>query len=259
MNRRLSQGTVVVFVFSFLFFIALPASAVEIGARALYWFPSLKGDMKVNANGVTGTQFSLKDDLGMDNKNIPSVEAYVGGGRHHASLMYSQVDFSGSNVLTRNIVFNGQTYAAGSNVDSDLKLKMLDLEYQYDLVNLENILAGFSVGVIGKVKYLDGEARLFSSAAGEKKETFGIPIPMVGVGVHAGLLANVLEARAKFTGIGYSGNVFYDALAEISWTPFSFLDIHGGYRYMKLKVDDVSDVFADVELSGPYVGLSIGF
>jgi len=241
-SRRLFQWTVLFSVFSFLFIYSAPASAVEAGARVFYWFPSLKGDLKVDADGVTGTQFSIKDDLDIGNKNIPSVEAYIGGGRHHAGLAYSQVDFSGSKVLTRNIVFNGQTYAMGTNVESDLKLKMLDLEYQYDAVNLENVLAGFSIGVIGKVKYLDGEARLFSSAAGEKKETFGIPVPMVGIGVHAGLLANILEARAKFTGIGYSGNRFYDALAEISYTPFPFMDIHGGYRYMKLKVDNVSDV-----------------
>ncbi|MFB3925324.1 MAG: hypothetical protein ACE14T_04655 [Syntrophales bacterium] len=239
--------------------VAVSADALEFGARGFYWFPTLKGDLRGDSGGVSGTQINLKDDLGMSNKNVPSAEVFAGIGKHHASLMYSQVEFSGSTTMNRDIVFNGTTYTSGTAVDSDFKLKMLDLEYQYDVLNLENVLAGFSVGVIGKIKYLDGEARLNSSAAGEKKETFGVPIPMVGAGVHAGLLLNILEARAKFTGIGYSGSVFYDGLAEISWTPFPFLDIHGGYRYMKLKVDNVSDIFADVELSGPYVGLSLSF
>jgi hypothetical protein len=32
---------------------------------------------------------------------------------------------------------------------------------------------------------------------------------MIGVGVNIGLLANILEARAKITGMGYSDSFFY--------------------------------------------------
>lgn len=236
--------------------------SLEIGARAYYWLPTLKANFRVDQNGVQGTDVNLKDELGVDNKAIPSVEAFAGMGKHHLSLMYSQVHYSGSNTLSRSVTFKGTTFGANALVESDLQLRMLDLEYQYDLVNLENILAGFSVGVIGKIKYLDGVAQMKSATPGsafDQTERFGVPIPMVGAGAHLGLLLNILEARAKVTGISYGGSTFYDAMADVSLTPFPLLAISGGYRIMKLKVDNVSNVYADTEFAGPYVGLTVGF
>ncbi len=243
-------------VLAAIFLIPAAANALEFGARGYYWFPTLKGDLRVDSGSMTGTTLDFKDTLGMSNENIPSVEAFAGIGRHHFSLMYTQVDYSGTSTLT-NVVFDGRTY--NGRVDSDLKLRMLDAEYQYDLVNLENILAGFSIGVLGKIKYIDGEARLNSAAVGETKDTFGIPVPMVGIGAHVGILANILEARAKAAGMAYAGSYFYEGLAELSYTPFPFLDLAGGYRFMKLKIDDISGVTGNAEIAGPYVALAIKF
>ena len=83
-------------------------------------------------------------------------------------------------------------------------------------------------------------------------------MPMVGLGAHIGILHELLEMRAKVTGIGYSGSYFYEALADLSFTPFPFLDIHAGYKTMRLKID-YSDLFLDSEFSGPFVGLTVKF
>ena len=139
---------------------------------------------------------------------------------------------------------------------------MIDLEYQYKLVNFNYILAGLSFGIIAKVKYFDGDVRINSSTPGsvyDTKKNIQVPIPMIGVGAKIGLLANMLEARAKVTGMGYSGNFFYDAMADLSLTPIPFLNIHGGYRAMSVKIDNVSDVYAKMDFYGPYVGLLISF
>jgi len=157
-------------------------------------------------------------------------------------------------------VFNGQTYTTNAFVESDLKFQMLDLEYRYDFINLENVLAGFSVGILAKAKYLDGEARLQAASLGyDEKKTFKVPVPMLGLGMHVGLLADILEARIKGAGITYSGSTFFDAQADLAFTPIPFVAIHGGYRIMKLKIDDISNVDADIEFKGPYAGLTISF
>jgi len=238
------------------------ACAFEIGARGYYWFPELSGDLRVDKNGIKGTSADLNNDLGIGNESFPSVEVFAGIGKHHVSLMYTQFHYSGSKVIDKPITFAGLTFDTSALVDSDLKTKMLDLEYQYDVINLENILAGFSVGIIGKLKYLDGEASMRSSTPGSqynRTETFTAPVPMIGLGMHIGLLKNILEFRVKGAGIGYADNVFYEALADISLTPFPFLDIHGGYRIMRLKVDDVSDVYSDLKFYGPYAALTVSF
>ncbi|HUN54275.1 MAG TPA: hypothetical protein VMU29_03880 [Smithella sp.] len=233
--------------------------ALEFGARAEYWIPTFSGDLRVDKDGVTGTDINLQSDLGIGNENIPGVEAYFGIGNHEISLSYSQVDFTGAQNINRNIVFDGKTYNASTYVESELKTSMIDFEYQYKLVNIKNILAGVSLGIIGKVKYFDGEARMNSSATGDIKENFHIPVPMIGLGAKIGLLANILEARAKFAAMGYSGSYIYDGMADISVTPFPFLNIYGGYRAMSLKVDNVSDFYGKMDFYGPYAGLAIGF
>lgn len=234
-----------------------PAFALEFGARGYYWFPEFKSDLRLNSSGSTGTEFNLKDTFDLSNKGIPSVEAYAGIGKHHFSLMYTEVKYSGTQTLSSPITFGGKAYSG--NVSGDFNFRMIDAEYQIDLLNFENLLAGFSIGAIGKVKYFEGEAKLNNAAQGETSQTFRLPIPMVGVGAHLGIIANILEARAKFTGMGYSGNYIYEGLADISVTPFPFLDIHGGYRVIGVKVDNVSDVTAKTMFQGPFVALTIGW
>jgi outer membrane protein len=251
-------GTLAIVIF--LLVTSLPSYAFELGARGYYWWPDFSAEVRVDSDSIVGTTLDAEDDLGMDDESYPSVEAFVGLGNHHLRLMYTQADYSGAKNISRDIVFNGQTYTASTFVESDLEFRMLDFEYQYDLLDLENILAGFSLGIIAKVKYIEGEARLKAASLGhDESETFKAPVPMLGLALHLGILADILEARVKGAGMGYSGNTFYDAQADISLTPFPFVDIHAGYRIMKINVDDISDVYADLEFKGPYAGLTISF
>ena len=256
MKRSYRNGIAAIISLVFIAGLALPAGALEIGARGYYWFPTLKATLKA---GSSGTEVNIKDDLGIGDSNTYSVEAFAGLGNHHLTLSYTPLDYSGSKNITKTINFNNKNYVAGSGVNTDLRLKMLDAEYRYDLLNFENILSGFSINLLGKVKYLDGEAKLNSTAAGEQKQTFGVAVPMIGAGLHVGMIANILEARAQAAGIGYSGNYFVDALADVAVTPFPFMRISAGYRYMKIKIDNVSDTYGDMDFYGPYLGLSVAW
>lgn len=242
-----------------LLFWSMPIGAFEIGARALYWFPTMKADMKADANGQTGTTLDLKDNLGVGTESFPTFEAFGGLGKHRISLAYTPIKYSGSTKLTAPVTFNGQTFGAGTDVNTDLKLRMLDLEYQYKLLDLENILAGFSLFAIGQIKYIDGEARMEAPATATAADfKVRAPIPMVGLGAHIGLLAGLLEARAKVAGVAYSSNYLYEALADLSLTPLPFVDIHAGYKIIRLKIDR-NDVFLDSQFTGPYIGLTVSF
>ncbi len=237
----------------------LPVSslAFEIGARGYYWFPSLDGTVKVDEAGIIGTTLDFENDLGIEDENYPSVEVFVGGGNHHLSLTHTNIEYSGRKTLTREIIYRGKTYAVSDLVTSSIEYQMIDLHYQYDLLDLENILAGFSLGGVFQVKYLDGNVSLKTTGIDEK-EDFTIPIPMVGLNLHIGILADILEARVRGTAIGYSGNTIYELMADISWTPFPFLDIHGGYKSFIMDIDEDEVVF-DYDMSGPYVALTLSF
>ena len=125
-------------------FCAPSAFALGFGARADYWIPSFSGNLRIDDNGVTGTDINLKDDLGISNDNIPGAEAYFELGNHEISLAYSWVNLSGAKNIDKEIKFNGDTYNVSDYVESELKTSMIDLEYQYKLLNFKNILAGLS-------------------------------------------------------------------------------------------------------------------
>jgi hypothetical protein len=253
------QWITVFFTLTLLLCGVMPAGAFEIGARGLYWFPSFKADIKVDSGGLVGNTVNLKDTLGVKDEPFPSFEVFVGQGRHHLNVAYTPMAYSGSASLTRDITFNGQTFSIGSKVDTDMKLRMLDLQYRYTLLDFENLAVGFSFDAIGQVKYIDGEARINASANNiGASGKFRAPMLMVGLGAHVSLLHDLLEARVRATGMAYSNSYLYEALADLSLTPFPFLDIHAGYKTIRLKID-YSDVFLNSEFSGPYIGLTVSF
>ena len=236
---------------------AVPVKAFEVGVRGYYWFPGLSGDMRVDDAGITGSTIDLESDLDMDDESYPVVEAFAGLGNHHLSLSYYSADYSGTTTLSESITFAGDTFTAGTRVRSSLEYSIFDFMYQYDLLDLENILAGFSLGAVGRVKLFDGDVELKSSVLTES-ESFTAPIPMLGLNLHLGILLDVLEARMLATGMGIGGGTIFDGQADVSFTPFPFLDIHGGYRIFFVNAD-AEDVEFDYNTSGPYVGVTLSF
>ena len=241
--------------FGVVFGIAVPVQAFEFGVRGYYWFPGISGDLKVDESGIPGTTLDLESDLGLDDESYPIIEGFVGLGNHHLSLSYYNADYSGTKTLSEDFTFAGEDFSG--LIRSSLEYSVFDFMYQYDLLDLENILAGFSLGAVGRIKLFDGEVEIKSSALTER-ESFTAPIPMLGLNLHLGILADLLEARVLATGMGYGGGTIFDGQAEISLTPFPFLDIHGGYRIFSIDVD-ADDVEFDYDTSGPYAAVTLSF
>jgi hypothetical protein len=250
-----------IFLLFFCFFAVIgvvsSVSAFELGVRGYYWFPELSGDIRVDNAGIVGTDLDLGDDLGIDSKSYPIVEVFSGIGKHHLSLAFYNLDYDGDTVLTKDIYFNGELFHANERVVSNLKYDNYDVMYRYDLIDLENFLAGGSLGLVARMMVFDGSASI-SSATVTTKENFTAPIPMVGANFHVGILKDIIEARVLVTGIGYHDNTAFDGQAEISFTPLPFLDIHGGYRFLKINVEE-DDVKLDFDDSGLYVALTVSF
>ncbi len=237
--------------------IPVSSSAFEIGARGYYWFPTLDGTVKVDEASIIGETIDFDKDLGIEDENYPSVEVFVGGGNHHLSFTYTDIDYSGRKTLTREINFRGQIYHVSDTVTSSIQYKMMDFFYQYDFLNLENVLGGVSLGGVFQVKYLDGDVSLKTTGIDEK-EDFTVPIPMLGLNLHIGILAQILQARLRATAISYSESTIYELMCDISWTPFPLVDIHGGYRTFVIDIDE-DDLTFDYDMSGPYVALTLSF
>jgi len=235
---------------------AFAASGFEVGARGAYWFPKLSGNAQTNATG--DTRFDFKDTLGVGDENIPFGEAFLRLGNTTLRVGYTQISFDGDKELTQTVVFNGTTFSATDNVISSLDMKMLDGEVQYDFLRPDIGVAGFNLGLLLKVKYVDGKVELRSASQGTVFKDFKAPIPMIGAAAGAGFLKDMVRVDARAAGIAYSGNHLYDADAYASFAPVPFLRIQGGYRYIDLKIDK-DDTLASFKLKGPYLGAQLSF
>jgi outer membrane protein len=235
---------------------AFAAPGFEVGARGAYWFPKLTGSAQTNALG--DTRFDFKDTLGVKDENIPFGEAFLRLGSTTLRVGYTQLMFDGDKQLTQTVVFNGKTYSATDNVISSLDMKMLDGEVQFDFLRPDVGVAGFNLGLLLKVKYVDGKVELRSVSQGATVKEFKAPIPMVGAAAGVGFLKDMVRVDARAAGIAYSGNHLYDADAYASFAPLPFVRIQGGYRYIDLKIDK-DGTLASFKLSGPYVGAQVSF
>jgi outer membrane protein len=239
---------------------AVPAHAlpgVEVGARGMYWFPDLSGTVQTFDPVIGGTEFNIKDDVGIGDEEFPSGEVFLRLSRVTFRVGYTPVEFDGNRQLSREIRFGDQIFAVNENVVSRLDLTMIDGEVQLDLLRPVVAAVAFNLGLIVKVKYVDGDVELRSSTTTETRD-FKAPIPMVGAAAGVGFLKNMVRVDARVSGIGYSGNHLFEGDAYASFAPLPFFRIQGGYRLIDLKIDE-DDILADLELKGPYVGAQVSF
>ncbi len=229
------------------------ARAFEVGARAAYWVPALSGEVRLDGT-LPGTRVDLADDLGITDENFFFGDAWVWLGDHHLTLSAARIDYSGSETLS-GVVFGDYTFSGPT--DTSIEYTVLDLTYRYDLVDLENVLAGLSVGPELQAKYLDGEVRM-EAAGVEERRSFQIPVPMVGLGGHVGILADLLEVRARIAIISLRGDRVLEASGEVAFSPLPFVDLTAGYRHFDIDVEE-GDLLLSYTQSGPYVGLGIVF
>lgn len=239
---------------------ALAGPGFDVGARAYYWFPDLSGTLQTTVGGVAdNTLFDVKDDLGVPDEEFGAGEAFVRVGIFHLRLGYTPFDYSGDKVLTRTIRFQNQDFTVGTRVLSKLDLKTYDGEFQLDLLRPSiPAVANVYLGLLAKVKYVDGTVELTSATTREVRD-FDAPIPMVGLAAGAGVLGDLIRVDAKAAGIAYSGSHLYEGDIYASVAPFPFLKIQGGYRLIDLKYDEDDDFDARLKFKGPYAGIQASF
>jgi outer membrane protein len=253
--RRILRIVTVAAGFLLLAGSASSALGFEVGARGAYWFPKLTGSAQTNGTG--DTRFDFKDTLGVGDENVPFGEAFLRLGSTTLRVGYMQLAFDGDKELTQTVVFNGTPYFASENVISSLDMKMLDGEVQFDFLRPDVGVAGFNLGLLLKVKYVDGQVELRSTTRTETKD-FKAPIPMLGAAAGIGFIKDMIRVDARASGIAYSGNHLYDVDAYASFAPLPFVRIQGGYRYIDLEIDE-DDTLASFKLSGPYLGAQLSF
>ncbi|WP_018293410.1 hypothetical protein [Mariprofundus ferrooxydans] len=211
---------------------------------------SPSGYFGATVNNV-GTQVNVENDLHFKNSTQAMGEIDLLLGDSQLSFEYLPMSFSGSGALTRNITYNGQTYTAGSVATSTFKADVFDVGYTYYLVNMDDMPSRIQLGIETSVKTVNAKTSITAGGITSSKN-MTIPIPTVGLRGRVAL-ADFIGVTGRIGYLGYSGNTFTDASAQMEFSPLPTLGIFAGYRYIKLKLNN-SGMIADMRLKGPFVG-----
>ena len=228
-----------------------PAQADEtVAIKAGFMLLSASGQLGAAVNNI-GTNLDLETDLKLGNSTQPTGELTINLGDTLFSFGIIPINFSGTSSLTRNITYNGQNYAAGSVVSSELKADIFDVGYTYYLVNMDDLPSRFQLGIESAVKTISLKTSLTSAGITSSK-SITLPIPTLGLRGRVAL-ADFIGLTGRVGYLGYSGNTFTDIDAQIEFSPLPTLGIYAGYRHLNIKLNS-NGIFANTTLAGPYAG-----
>ena len=217
---------------------AATAHALEVSVKPIYWSPDLDTRARVEQDGI-GDEIDLSSDLGMDDEDIYGATIDLGLGRSsHVILSYWTVDYSGNEVLGRDLRYDGRTYDAGSRVRSDFDFDAYELGYAFDLVNFESFYAGLVLQLNAFI--IDTELRSNLLPIPDE-EDFNLIYPLPAIRFGYRFFNNKAELAGKFGGLWWQGSGWWDASAELAVYPIKNLGLSAGYRFLHYDISDDDD------------------
>jgi hypothetical protein len=239
--------------------IAGPALADELFAiKGGYLKLRPKGDFAVSGGGLKGTNVDMDDDLGLDDSENYLVEGAMKFGSFRIFAAYMPVKFSGDGELTQNINFNGETFIAGSQVDSDVDMKLYQAGLAWYLVDVDDLPVRLQLGPELTAIYIDADLKM-QEASYDLQESASAGVPVATLGLRGRLaLADYLGVVGRVGYLNFKNNSFLDADVQVELSPLPMIGLFVGYRYLDVDVDE-SDVKINATFDGPYAGAMIRF
>ena len=175
-------------------------------------------------------------------------------------LVRTSMDTSGVTSLDAQFEFNDQLYPVNTTVETDFEMSATDLILYYEI--LDNDLITIDIGVNGK--YVDGTIMVAEADGGNAVSTdFSGIIPMAYAKTAIGLPFTGLGVYAEGSFLAVGDHSVSDVQAGVT---FSFVEtlaldltIQAGYRAMNVELDDLDDIYSNLDFTGVFVGLEFDF
>jgi hypothetical protein len=227
---------------------------IELEGR--YWHPNLDSTVKIVNNNI-GTDVNLVNDLGLDKENnFGEARLQVKFfNRNKLNFSYLPMKWDADQNIARTIQFNGQTYTAGTRVQSQLDMKLFKAGYEFDFITGQYGFLGANFDVLAADTHVELKA---PALAIDEKHDATLPVPMIGVTGRLNFL-KWLGVTARVSGLPAGGYGYVlDAEGSLDINPIKFVGISGGYRFLQAKAT-YRDNKADYKLDGPFVALKVRF
>ena len=177
-----------------------------------WWRPVPTIDIASEGLGIPPTLIDFEADLGIGKSRVREFRLVLRPARKHKfKIDYLPINYKvEGHILSRAIVFNGQSYVVGLPVNVDADFTTLKLGYEYDFVYKDR---GF-VGVLLETKYTDITASLTATVLSVTRTEFTHargPIPAIGV-IARGYIVPNISITGEFSGfpeVGTTGSSRY--------------------------------------------------
>lgn len=182
-------------------------------------------------------------------------------------IQYMPMEFTGSGNLQKNITYGNITFSTNAKVDSNIKLDRFDLGLYWGLPFSGLLTAGIldpelgiNVRVIDFKGTITGQEKLTGQTKTETKSAT-IPVPMIYAGLGVKPPAIPISFRGEIRGISVSKVTYYDWSLEARAKPLPLIPLYlsAGYRYEKFKIDNISDIYTDLTVKGPFFMVGASF
>jgi len=224
---------------------------------------SIDGDVNVSSSGASVS--SNTDELGLEDDNVvfePRLD--FGWGPAHVMATAYSAEYDGRGAAKGQLDLGGVVISAGEQVESSLDITSANVVTTFDLIPTDVVDLGLGVGA--RVIDFDGQIRSLSSGQSiGSSQTFVMPVVAVrgaaALGpfdlslIGSGLTGSYANIDATVVDLDLMGEYRFD----------EFLGFHGslvlGYRYIGVDVefaDQGGNIDANLDFSGPYVGLALG-
>jgi len=231
---------------------AVPLINLDIGAGM--WQPDYGGDL-----GSTETSV---EELGLEDES---------GNVYYATLEFpiplipalkvkrTELETSGEGTLSESFTFAGQDFDVNSDVATDLDLSHNDLTIYW---GLPKFYLDVDFGVT--LRQFDGSVTV-DGEFDTQEEDFDVIIPMLFADVRLDLPLTGLYGRVEGHVLSIDDNSLTDITAAIGYNSDAIpliadIEFEAGYRMMELTIDDNDlDFAANIDVSGPYLGVQLAF
>ncbi len=187
----------------------------------------------VRIPGDTGTLFSLSEELEADPGFFYRVRIFYNfNDRHHLGALYAPFSINSAGQLQRDLLFEGETFPAGTPLEATYKFNSYRLIYRYDFLRKDKIEIG--AGFTAKIR--DAKIAVKGNGLESEKENVGfVPI------IHFRLLWKFAERFAFLLdgdALAAPQGRAEDLLASLIFKPSDKIDFKAGYRIVEGGADN---------------------
>ncbi|MCC2618240.1 TIGR04219 family outer membrane beta-barrel protein [Aestuariibacter halophilus] len=210
------------------------------------------------ANTSTITEFDF-DDATRNNLYV-ALEHPIPG-IPNIKVQRTSMDTDGVTTLSSSFTFGDQVFVSQSQVMTDVTLTSTDVVLYYEL--FDNDLLSLDFGL--NAKYVDGDFLVVdtSDPTLDGQESFSGFVPMLYSRISFGLPGTGFSLGAEGSFLSVDDHTLQDYQLAVTYelveNPAVDANLQLGYRKIQMELDDLDNIYSDLDFDGPFVGLEVHF